>query len=241
MSRRRNIVRPPSVVQRTLLTRQGGGRGGGQPFYPNFLPNLAVWSRYGVGITVTGAGVSSWADQSGNARDLLQGTDGNRPALQSDGSILFDGTDNVLATAGFSLAQPYTLYFLLRQVTWTSGDIIWEGVAESSLVNQAGTTPEIRLDGGAGAVAGNTNLVLGSYAALCIVFNGAASLIQVNDTAPTTGDGGTGAANGTAIGAVPSSGANASNIQVKEHIVYAAAHNGSERQNVISYLTRLGL
>ena len=68
-------------------------------FRPQNLPNLAVWGRFNIGITVVGAGVDTWADQSGNGRDLLQTTDTNRPSKESDGSILFDGVDNTLKTA----------------------------------------------------------------------------------------------------------------------------------------------
>lgn len=43
----------------------------------------AAWFRADTGVTVTGQGVSTWADQSGNGRDLLQGTDASRPPYLS--------------------------------------------------------------------------------------------------------------------------------------------------------------
>jgi len=92
-----------------------------------------AWFRYGVGITVTGAGVSTWADQSGNGRDLLQGTDTNRPALQADSSILFDGVDNFLKTAGFTFNQPETVYVVFKAITFTDGDTILDGNAGNDL------------------------------------------------------------------------------------------------------------
>lgn len=43
----------------------------------------AAWYRADTGVTVTGQGASTVADQSGNGRDLLQGTDANRPPYLS--------------------------------------------------------------------------------------------------------------------------------------------------------------
>lgn len=43
----------------------------------------AAWFRADTGVTVTGQGVSTLADQSGNGRDLLQGTDASRPPYLS--------------------------------------------------------------------------------------------------------------------------------------------------------------
>jgi len=148
----------------------------------------AAMFRYGIGITVTGAGVSQWNDMSGNARHLLQGTDANRPALQADGSILFDGVDNALATGAFTYDQPLTIYLLGRQITWTGGDKVFDSPSRM-LLGQDGSTPEVAIFAGAAIdVAVNSGWVLNAYAALCVVYNGASSLIRVNNNAPTTGD-----------------------------------------------------
>jgi hypothetical protein len=80
--------------------------GGGKKFQPNQVANLAAWFRLGVGITETGQGVSQWDDQSGNGRHLKQGTDGARPSKQSDGSILFNGSDEFLKCDAFTFSQP---------------------------------------------------------------------------------------------------------------------------------------
>ena len=45
----------------------------------------AAWYDASLGVTVTGQGVSTLADQSGNGRDLLQGTDASRPPYLSYG------------------------------------------------------------------------------------------------------------------------------------------------------------
>ena len=44
--------------------------------------DLKLWLRADVGVTVTGAGVSQWSDQSGNANHAVQATDANRPIYE---------------------------------------------------------------------------------------------------------------------------------------------------------------
>lgn len=55
-------------------------------FSPSDFAGLVAWYQLGTGITNTGAGVSKWADQSGNGNDLLQATDTNRPLPGTQGA-----------------------------------------------------------------------------------------------------------------------------------------------------------
>lgn len=195
----------------------------------------AAWFRFNTGITVTGAGVSTWADQSGNGRDLLQGTDANRPALQADGSILFDGSTDVLQCGAFTFAQPETVYILFKQATWTLNDAIFDGnTANSMKAFQSAITPEVRITAAA-ATPVNGNLPVDSYGVLVCVFDGASSLTQVNFTSPVSGNVGVGDAGGFKLGASASG-----NVQVKEVILYAAAHDAATRARVIRYLAQVG-
>lgn len=64
------------------------------------------WVRADLGVTLNGATVSAWADQSGNARDWTQGAAASQPTfVASDArfsgkpSIEFDGTDDSFANA----------------------------------------------------------------------------------------------------------------------------------------------
>lgn len=70
-------------------------------FNPLHIPDCALWLEADRGVTVTGSGVSLWADQSGNGRNATQGTDGARPTVVADGiggrpSLSFDATDDFL-------------------------------------------------------------------------------------------------------------------------------------------------
>lgn len=235
----------------SLANKRGAGIAGrvrvapgpppGARFSPLMLPNVAAWFRFGQGITVTGAGVSQWDDASGNARHLLQGTDANRPPKQADGSILFDGVAHFLKSAPFALAQPETVYLLIKQITWTANDAFADGIgaANRMVVEQkaGGVSPEIDIYAGAFA-ATNSGLAVGAYGVVAAVFNGAASLVQVNTGAPVVGDPLAQGGGGLTIGAsyVPG---NFSNIQLKEVIIYAAAHDAATRARVITYLNAL--
>ena len=213
-----------------------GGR-----FFPNHLPNLELWPRFNIGIIVVGAGVDTWADQSGNGRDLRQTVDTNRPSKESDGSILFDGVDNYLKANSFTLVQPETVYGLLSPITWSSNDRIWDGeAAESGAVYQAGSTPEVRGASGATPSPGNTDFILDTYAVLISQFNGTSSLTQVNKNAALVQDMGTSDMSGFHLGVRPGAASGWGNIQVKEIIIYSAAHDAATRTQVIDYLSDVG-
>lgn len=198
-------------------------------------PLGAAWFRFNTGIVVTGAGVSLWADQSGNGRDLKQTTDTNRPALQTDGTILFDGADNFLKCDAFTMDQPETVYILFKQITWTGNDAVCDGNTNFTMrIFQRTTTPQ--LGASAASALGNVSLTLDTYGVVSAVFNGASSLIQLNSGAPVTGDSGVGSAGGFTIGSQGAGLAAWGNIQVKEAIVYPAAHDANMRRRVITYL-----
>ncbi len=59
----------------------GNGLGG---FSPLLVPNLALWLRADLGITI-GTGVSAWADQSGTGNHVVQATGANQPAFVASG------------------------------------------------------------------------------------------------------------------------------------------------------------
>lgn len=202
----------------------------------------AAWFRFNTGITVTGAGVSSWADQSGNGRDLLQGTDTNRPALEVDGSILFDGVDNFMKCDAFTLDQPETIYMLFQQVTWVGDRVYLDGDTALSayLHTFVGASPDIAVNaGGVGGDVLTSGMTVGQYGVLSAVANGAGSTIQVNNKIRDTGDAGAQNAGGCTLGSAADGTING-NIQVKEVALYPAAQYGAVNYRLRRYLGRVG-
>lgn len=213
---------------------------GGTPYGPGYIQsqNPAAWFRFGMGITVV-TGVSQWSDQTANARHLLQATGGNQPALQADGSILFDGAAHFLQCNTFTLNQPETVYILGKQVSWTSLDHFSDGnTANSGGIVQANASPELDLNAGSQQPA-NTNLAVGTYGVIAAVFNGAGSVLQINNTAPAIANAGAANMSGFTLGCT----ANATqfgNIQIMEVILFPVAHNESVRAGVVRYLAGVG-
>ena len=89
-----------------------------------------AWYRSTVGVTDAGGGaVSAWADQSGNGRNLTQGTAGNRPktgtrTINGLNVIAFDGVDDFLATGNLTQAQPFTIHLVFKLDAPLSGGAI---------------------------------------------------------------------------------------------------------------------
>lgn len=195
----------------------------------NPIPALvpAAWFQPGVGVTT-----SLWPDQSGNGRDM---TLYNTPTVNADGSVTFDGVNQYGKTAAFTLNQPCTYYIVFKQITWTLSDNVVSGVGANCSIYQGATTPALTLYAGAGA-AENTNLAVGSFGIAAAVFNGAGSVLQVNNTTATTGNTSTQNPGGLTLGADNSGAANYSNVQVKELIAFASAHSAAERSRVINWL-----
>lgn len=224
----------PAVVNGAFRTSNTG-----QVYVAGMLEAPAAAFMYGMGITQVGGFVSQWDDQSGNARHLKQATATNQPAVQSDNSILFDGVDNYLKCDAFTLAQPETVYLLFKQVTWTLNDVLFDGnTLSSGRMLQSATTPRIRILGSS-ATSEDANLAVNTYGAVASVFNGATSLTHVNLSTPVTGNVGTGDMSGFTLGAngTPSV---FGHIQVKEALIYADAHDATQRARVINYLNAIG-
>ena len=207
---------------------------------PAFLPSdesgLVFWPRYNQGITEEGAGASVWADASGNGNDVLQGTDANRPLIEPDGTILFDGVDQFMQ-ATFTLNQPFTFYALLRQISWTTNDQLWSGIDATVSLFQISVSPTVALFAGSAAAA-NNQLILNTYFPVAAVFNGNNSSLKVGSGGKTTGAIGGSNPGGVTLGSsnVPSV---YSNVQYKEIAVFLGVHSDSQQGKMITYLSSI--
>ena len=73
------VSRP--ATGRRIDIRRANLYGGAAPFTPASLSGLILWLRADLGITLAGAKVSAWADQSGNGNDFTQAVDARRPTF----------------------------------------------------------------------------------------------------------------------------------------------------------------
>jgi len=171
------------------------------------LPWALPWIRgfwHGLsGITID-TGVSAWApvkdlDSAGN---FTQGTTSKQPSY-SGGILTFDGSNDALGLATFTLDQPAAFFLALSQISWTANDYILDGGSDSSTVIEqkvGGASPEIGIY--AGSRAGTeSGLAIGAYGVLVAMFNGASSVLQSNLNAPATLNPGSQNAGGITLGA----------------------------------------
>lgn len=223
------------VCQIGLAKSRGGG-----PFLENFVSSLnpVAWYRYGAGITAAGGLVSAWADQSGNGNHLVQATETNQPALQADGSILFDGSDNYMQVT-FTLDQPYTVYCLFRSLSFTANDRVFDGVTATARVVQGAASPTLTMNAGVSIAHPDGGLPVDIYGVIGCVFNGASSVFQIN-TLSRSGNAGANNPGGFTLAASSGVAAAFGHIQVKEVIIFPAAHDAGQRSKVISYLAGVG-
>lgn len=201
--------------------------------------SLAAWYRFRIGMTNVNGACSSWADQSGNTRPLLQSSASLRPSINSDGSLTFDGTAQYMQ-ATFTLVQPCTIYLAFQQITWTSGDGIFDGATGVAKVTQHTGTPKLAMDAGSGLTDSST-IAVGSPGVIACVFNSTTSVYQAAGGAAsvtTTGDASTGNPGGITLGALQAPG-NYGNIRVWEMIVYSVAHAAADRLPIMRYLGRI--
>lgn len=219
--------------RRAILNRQTdrGVLGYVRNFSPRFLPGLAAWYDAGdVGTVLNTAGaVSQWSDKSGFGRNLLQATGASQPTYSiATRTLTFDGTDDFLKTAAFTLGQPTTVYFVGSQVSWANTDYILDGFAiNSGAVLQQTLTPNIDIFAGGSLVSNNT-LAVAQLGLLRIVFNGTSSSFGVNGAAAVTGNSGSASMGGLTVGCAGNS-TGFSNITANEIAIYNVAHNEEQQ------------
>jgi len=178
--------------------------------------------------------VSKWEDKLGSGHDLLQATGTKQPLYQSTG-ILFDGVDNCMKTAAFTLNQPEIIYLVFKSVTWTNDEYFIDGNAnDSRVIYQRGATPQIAINAGA-LVNYNNAATIGSFHIMVAQFNGASSKLRINDTT-VTGNYGANNAGGITMGSRASQLVQFSNVEFKEAIFRNAVDNASDEAAIYAYL-----
>jgi hypothetical protein len=160
--------------------------------------------------------------------------------IGNGGEAYFDGVNDYLKSAAFSLSQPESVYFTGSQVSWTSTDYVLDGGGTNGgAIVQTTSSPQLNLNAGS-SVAGNTGLVLGIRGVLAALFNGASSSLGVNALADTTGNANTGSMNGFTLGARGAADANYGNITWSQTLVRANADDAGLMTRIRRYFMRTG-
>jgi hypothetical protein len=174
------------------------------------------------------------------ARDLYQGTT-LKMALLSTGSdgrnvATFDGSNDYMKAAPFSLSQPETVYFVGSGVTFTNADAFLDANATGLMrLYQDGADPGMTMR--AAGIGPTFSFATGARGALGLIWNGANSSARVNRGVAVTGDVGFGSADGFTLGA-RGDGTSPANITFNEALIFAAAHADSTQLRVATFMGR---
>lgn len=215
-------------------------------FNPARVQNLVCWQSSARSIQSDISNrVSVIDDLSQNSRPFNQIAALDQPLLvanEQNGkpTVKFNGINEFMVTPSFSVSQPFTVYMMMKQVTWTTGDRFWSGIGASQpIIYQNLSTPRIYLFAGG---SNNTFIspTLNTYFILTAVFNNTSSLLRINNGTAATGTPGT-----QSIGGGICLGANNNtpptifgDVFVGEHFVYSGAHDSETQNSLINYLNR---
>jgi hypothetical protein len=204
-------------------------------------PDIAAFIGAGSGF------VSRWYDQGGSGRDLAQGTASAQPAIAPVGNgvaVVFDGVDDGLKSAAFSVASPWTYHMVLRTIslpsTWFYSPHLGDRAANSAAGTRRGdgATPSTAtsdvsiISGGSFLNSPLGALPVGTRGVVAGVLNGAASRLEINGPAVTSVSGvdcGSAGLDGLTVGAGASDDVHG-NIEVQEAVVFSTAHSQAQAQ-----------
>jgi hypothetical protein len=211
------------------------------PFAPSDISGLQLWFDGADAATITLDGsnnVEQWNDKSGNARHASQASTTRRPSSSSINGLFacgFDGIDDRLGTAAFTLAQPTTV-FIVGKVGDSGTRVLYDSNTNRNQVRietQLARTFAGTFLSSASPTTGTTNPFL-----VKAVFNGASSSIRTNKTASASGNAGTsGMSGGLAIGISAPDNLFPFLGQIGEIITYDSVLSAGDITSVETYLS----
>lgn len=144
-----------------------------------------------------GNAVSSWRDGSGNSRDATQATGANQPLYRSSDSGLnsmptvdFDGTNDYLATAGFTIAQPATRVIVVRMKSVVASRHFFStnGAGQRNDMNSDSGPITWVMYAGTQLISATVCTTVGAF--LIAEYNGVSSSLSLNGSSIASGDAG---------------------------------------------------
>jgi len=140
-----------------------------------------------------------------------------------------------MKTAAFTLNQPVFIYGVMKLNAWAVNKILFDGnTYPTATLICAGTTPELRISAGS-QVAKNTNMTLGEWKVVRVLFDGANSFLQIMNTNKTTGNADAGNAGGWTLGA-KADGSLISDLSFKEAILRNNSDSAEYQASLYNHL-----
>ena len=146
--------------------------------------------------------------------------------------VMFDGSNDQLKAVAFTFNQPCTIYIMLKQNSYTATDYIFDGNNTNLMgLTQAATDPNIRQNAGVNGTE-NGGFAKNTFRILTLIFNGASSLLQVDNTGTSiTSNAGTNNPAGFTMGSRGDS-SRFGNVTVLECIAYNAVHSAALQTSI---------
>lgn len=176
---------------------------------------------------------TTFLDSSSNAATI---TLNGGATIVTKTCLYFDGSNDYMKAAAFSLSQPETVYFTGQQVSFTNGDAFCDGSSLNTMrFYQVNPSPTVYQNAG---IAANsiTSLGIAITAVLIGIFNGASCILRLNRGSLTgPANAGSSAANGFTLGASADA-TSTSNITASEILIYSTAQDLTLQNIILTYL-----
>lgn len=227
----------PTLAGHRLLLAQLQATLNALPYPSTAAPTAGLIEHWklNTGLTQAAGVASAW---KGVRRGFVLSASGTaQPAVQGDGSLLFDGSTDYMESTFAWAPDGFTLFMLAKQVTWASTDCIFDGALRyTGTLFQYTTTPGLQGYNGTTFTSQNNDLAVSTFAAIALTISLDGCLIQIDANTATTSTG-LAPANmgGITLGAAGDNNQR-SNIQVKELLLYRGALDSTARAAVRSYL-----
>lgn len=229
----------------SLAVTQLAGFGAQPAFVPSDVANCELWLCADLRVTDAGGGaVSTWADLSGNGRDLTEAT--NRPsisaaAINGKNAISFDGSNDRLVSANFTVSAPFTVFIVSQNPGSTSLDCLWytdnDNASTTPLRLARTSSTQVRLDGN-GNTGATASINTSEWSLLTTFYNNTSSTLQKNLDTPGTSGGaiGTVAMDGFVLGARFSD--RFHQLLIAEVVIYSGAITGNDLTKLQAYFSQ---
>lgn len=189
-------------------------------------------------ITIEPLSIYCLVDRSGKAHNIGQTTVTKQPyyktsAINGKPAIKFDGVDDFIKTAAFTLNQPEHAFIVAKWTAAAGAPYIFDGATTNhcALYNPDTTTASIY----AGSGVTKATAITGNPQTFEVLFNGANSKLIVDFGAATTGDAGASNAGGIMLGSVGGATGYFANAEIAEVLVFNRALTETERNRLRRY------
>lgn len=204
------------------------------------------------GVTLTGTShpsPSAWVNQSDpSGLTDYEALSGRQPGYTAAGPngkpaiVWADGTDKWIGhdnPVGFPSA-PFAYFILVRALAWTNNRYIWSSANTGhSMMLQNGSTPIIQPF--SGAFGTGIALPIGDWVILTAIYNGASSVLQINNDAQVaTNPGANNTPIATVLGNFDLLGSNSANFELAAMIIHTGVPDAAARTAYKTWLAWYG-